>query len=160
DMPAALELDVLSPGRGRQRHTLTQPCALVGRNTRANVCLNHADVSRRHVYFQVLGGRLFAVDLASRGGMTLEGVEVPSGWFGPGERLSLGPFRLEHVASAGVSPCPDPLANPMEDPGDEPEDVAAASFDISLDDRVIARWRMNRVLSLVGRSPRCRVRLR
>src|SRR5262249_52803682 len=151
-MSAALELDVQLPGRGTQRHTLTQPCILVGRNTRSNVILGHGDVSQRHAYFQFLGGRLFVVDLISRAGMKLEGAEVTSGWFGPGQRLSLGPFHLQRAAFPGISPpCPVPSANPLDDPIVGQEGVAAASFDIYLEGRQIARWRMNRVLSLVGR---------
>src|SRR5262249_29441646 len=112
-------------------------------------------------YFQFLRGRLFVVDLGSRAGMQLEGAEVSSGWFGPGQRLSLGPFHLKRAASPGASPlCPVPIAHPLDDSIAGQAGGAAASFDISQEGRLIARWRMNRVLSLVGSSTRCRVRLR
>ena len=47
---------------------LHQPFALIGRDPRADVILDHAQVSRRHVYLQVVDGRAFWVDLESRTG--------------------------------------------------------------------------------------------
>jgi predicted component of type VI protein secretion system len=55
----------------------------------------------------------------------------------------------------GAPPTPggDPLDVPLS------ESAAQASFDIFLGENQVARWRMNRMLALVGCSARCRVRL-
>ena len=49
----------------------------------------------------------------------------------------------------------DPLEDRLPSSGSFP----LASFDIYEGNLHVARWRLNRVLSLVGRSARCRVRL-
>ena len=47
---------------------LHQPFAVIGRDPRADMVLDHAQVSRRHVYLQIVDGRAFWVDLESRTG--------------------------------------------------------------------------------------------
>ena len=47
---------------------LYQPFAVIGRDLRADVVLDHPEVSRRHVYLQVIEGRVFWIDLESRTG--------------------------------------------------------------------------------------------
>ena len=47
---------------------LYQPFAVIGRDPRADIVLDHTRVSRRHVYLQIVNGRAFWVDLESRSG--------------------------------------------------------------------------------------------
>src|SRR5205823_2199636 len=47
------------------------PFVLVGRDERNDLVLAHQAVSRRHAYLQLLGGRLFCLDLKSRYGVRL-----------------------------------------------------------------------------------------
>src|SRR5262249_28617175 len=107
-MKTPVELDVTSPDGTRQRHTFAQPHVVLGSDERATLCLADAAVSRRHAYLQVLGGRIFVVDLESRTGLTLDGIPVRSGWFDPGQRLVLGSYRLDN---AGPSFLPGSLVH-------------------------------------------------
>ena len=47
---------------------LHQPFALIGRDQRSDMPLDHRLVSRRHVYLQVVEGQAFWIDLDSRSG--------------------------------------------------------------------------------------------
>jgi hypothetical protein len=51
---------------------------LIGRSDQSTLRLDHAAVSRRHAYLQVLGNRLFAVDLENRTGVQKESCRVGS----------------------------------------------------------------------------------
>jgi pSer/pThr/pTyr-binding forkhead associated (FHA) protein len=107
-----------------------------------------------------LGGRVFAIDLESRNGFVLDRRRGVSGWLDPGQQLAVGPFRVERVPPAGSASLPpadqadDPLENRLE-----AGQALLASFDISLGDNHVARWRMNRQIALVGQSRRWRVHL-
>ena len=80
--PLQLVVESQSEEEGELR-LLHQPFALIGRDPRADLVLDHARVSRRHVYFQVIEGRAFWVDLESRTG-TRAGGEMAKGWLAGG----------------------------------------------------------------------------
>jgi pSer/pThr/pTyr-binding forkhead associated (FHA) protein len=61
---------------GGELRLLHQPFALIGRDPRADLVLDHARVSRRHVYFQVIEGRAFWVDLVTERRKSLAGWRV------------------------------------------------------------------------------------
>ena len=71
---------------------LQQPFAVIGRDPRADVVLDHSQVSRRHVYLQVVEGRAFWVDLESRTGTRGEHESERSGWLEDGKTLWVGPY--------------------------------------------------------------------
>jgi pSer/pThr/pTyr-binding forkhead associated (FHA) protein len=73
---------------------LYQPFAVIGRDVRADVVLDHADVSRRHVYLQVIEGRVFWIDLESRTGTRNESESQRFGWLEGGRTLSVGPYVI------------------------------------------------------------------
>jgi hypothetical protein len=73
---------------------LQRPFVLVGRSVQCDLRLLHPEVSFRHAYLQVVGGRLMCVDLASRTGVHWEGGARPFGWLEPSEEVSVGPFRV------------------------------------------------------------------
>ncbi len=134
--------------------------ALVGRRDDSCLRLVHPNVSRRHAYLQALPGGIFCVDLGSRLGLRLNGTDCRRGWLRAGQRAQIGPFALElpatnqtkWLASSSLIPT-DPLAECA--PEDAPLAPVVGTF--SEGDKVLAEWRMNRVVALVGRSKRCRV---
>jgi pSer/pThr/pTyr-binding forkhead associated (FHA) protein len=154
-----LEVEVEDPRGGKAvRLLLAQPFLVVGRDERADLPLEDGDVSRRHAYLQVLGGRVFAFDLASRTGLSRDGGPAGSGWLGRGQALRVGPFKVRVVG--GVPDLPpraggDPLAAcpPGRDPL-PPVTLESAGQDVR---RVV--WPMDRALALVGQSPRCKLRV-
>ena len=73
---------------------LYQPFAVIGRDVRADVVLDHADISRRHVYLQVIEGRVFWIDLESRTGTRNESESQRFGWLEGGRTLLVGPYVI------------------------------------------------------------------
>ncbi len=141
------------------RHLVHQPFALVGRDPEADIALNHEQISHRHTYLQLLNGRLFGVDLASRDGTFWESVgEQSAGWLDRNQAIRVGPVSLRLLA--GCKPPPDPSEedwpNPLcTEPGSGPK--ATLEFVNLAAGR--PPWQMNRGLAFIGRSPLCRVQL-
>ena len=74
---------------------LDRPYFFAGRSGECDIRLVHADVSYRHAYFQVIGGRLHCCDLASRTG--IDRAEQPAErtfWMDNHESINIGPYRL------------------------------------------------------------------
>jgi pSer/pThr/pTyr-binding forkhead associated (FHA) protein len=134
---------------------LRQPFALVGCDPRMDLFLNHPDVSRRHLYLQMLGGQVFCVDLQSRTGVHWRGGTKRSGWLSSDEALRIGPFSLR--ATGGEEPPSGSLLSALQSAGEEELPDVALEFVNRLPAPTV--WRMGTMLALVGRAPLCRVRL-
>jgi pSer/pThr/pTyr-binding forkhead associated (FHA) protein len=143
------------------RHLLPQPFLVVGRDPLADLRLVDGDVSKRHAYFQVIGGSVYCIDLQSR--TQLHWAHGPGrlGWLTPTQAVRVGPCKIQ--LTGGVPP--DPLNkfhkwNPLTTfpPGQGPQpDVILESLDSS---HRPVRWRMNRALVLVGQSEDCKLCIR
>ena len=155
---------------------LNQPFAMVGCDPRTDLFLNHPGVSRRHAYFQVLGGRLFCVDLQSRTGLHWEDGPKRSGWLEADQPLRVGPFRIRANGSGAASPAGlslsalySPVGQALQPGGEGPQagradlqgeeelPEVALEFVNRLPEPTV--WRMGSMLALVGRAALCRVRL-
>ena len=161
--PLQLAVRCPSPNESGMRH-LHQPFALVGRDQRADVPLDHKLVSRRHVYLQIVEGQAFWLDLESRSGTSAEGQLRKFGWLEAGKSIGIGPYELERLASYNPAPGnretrPGPHVSPL---------VARAYDDQALPDVFLeflngpsrsACWPMNRVMSLIGSASGCKFRL-
>jgi pSer/pThr/pTyr-binding forkhead associated (FHA) protein len=164
-----LQLDVKDANRSTiGRWTLDQPYALIGRDPRADIVLDHDDVSRRHVYVQVITGRVFFVDLGSRNGVLRENQRQPAGWLSPGQTLEIGPFSLQiGTGSAGRSSTGpgetepidlDPLSERSSRAEPQPQPQSQSQPGVILQFRRSA-WRIRRLLTLVGSGTSCKLRL-
>jgi pSer/pThr/pTyr-binding forkhead associated (FHA) protein len=155
--PLAFEVEDARTGEVA-RHAFDPPFLVIGRDGGADLVLDAEEVSQRHAYLQVIGGRVFCFDLLSRTGIRWEQGAGRSGWLAPGQALGLGPFTVRLLSgvpdAAGVGP--DPLGTTPAGhdslPGLILEPVGAAENP--------SPWRMNRVLAFVGHAPACRVRIR
>jgi pSer/pThr/pTyr-binding forkhead associated (FHA) protein len=134
------------------------PFAVIGRDPKADLVLSDEQVSRRHAYLQVVGGRLFCVDLQSRTGTHWEAGPGQAGWLGHARDLRIGPYVIR--PADGAYDAQDwsafqPLAPRSPGSHDLPE------VTLEFVDGAARRttWRMNRVLALVGRSKSCKVKL-
>jgi pSer/pThr/pTyr-binding forkhead associated (FHA) protein len=155
---------------------LHQPFALVGCDPRTDLFLNHPVVSRRHAYLQVLGGRLFCVDLQSRTGIHWDDGPKRSGWLEAEQPLRIGPFQIRANGNSAALPAPVPLSALYSPVGQafQPDGVSdqAGKPDLQREEELpevalefVNRlpeptvWRMSSMLALVGRAALCRVRL-
>src|SRR5262249_23099145 len=127
------------------------PFVLVGRDQRNDLVLAHQAVSRRHAYLQLVGGRLFCLDLKSRFGVRLGGEHKPCGWLGSGP-LTLLPYEL-HLDAPRPPARPAPLPRRRRDAEGLPE-LALETHSGGVQR---GRWRMPGALALAGQHPACKL---
>src|SRR5580693_6957994 len=90
--PLDMRVD-LAEGGVLAEGTVQMPFSLVGRDDACDVTLTDAEVNPRHAWLQVLGGRVFVVDLGSRTGIPTSSQPEPvppPGQFSPVRRNWLG----------------------------------------------------------------------
>jgi pSer/pThr/pTyr-binding forkhead associated (FHA) protein len=153
----AFVLDVEGPGQGEGvSRTFKRPFALIGRDPNADLVLDHALVSGRHAYLQVVAGGVYCVDLGSRSGVAWEKGPARSGWVDRSWGIRIGPYRIRPGVGMGVPNLEDPLV--ARSFGAPSSDWPALSLDFP-QKAGGPTWRVSRVLTLVGRSSWCRLRL-
>lgn len=157
-----LHLDVTPPtGGSAVRQVLHQPFALLGRHERADVCLQDSGVSRRHALVQMIAGRFYCLDLGSRTGTHWDGKGQSHGWL-PGQvPFRVGPYRLWLAGDGPDSALGAPDGwDPFARGSLTKHALPSVTLNISNNGTSVSRWRMNRVLALVGDDETCKVRLR
>jgi len=135
-----------------------RPAVLVGRNPRADLVLDHPLVGRRHAYFQLVEGRLFAIDLGSRQGLHWGGVPRPMGWIDRSRPVQVGATTIRVVGGEQIEdggPGPGPTSRRYESRRSPPGAVLEFRGR-GEEKRTIP---LERVLTLVGGSKHCAVRL-
>src|SRR2546423_71321 len=75
-----LRLEVTGPDGMVVTHVFHQPFVLVGNDERADLVLEDEEVSKRHVYLQIIAGRVFWLDLLSRTGVRVDARPQSQGW--------------------------------------------------------------------------------
>lgn len=155
--PLHLRVD-LAGGGALAEGTVDQPFTLVGRDESCDVTLNDAEVNPRHAWLQVIGGRVFLADLGSRTGVLWPNGTRGSGWLEPGVPARLGPFHLNLRHEAGAPGGSTDGYNPLAaDPALKAKPPAALEFRNGR--RAKDRWQVNRLVTLIGRSPDCKIHL-
>jgi hypothetical protein len=140
---------------GPVRRSFARPFVIVGRAPGADLMLDHPAVSRRHAYLQVLDGRLFAVDLASRTGTHWTDGARPMGWLEGISPLRIGPYRLGRWGAAAEGPADH------RSPTARPEEPAASAPVLEFLDPTAqpSTWAVEPALVLLGGSPACKIQL-
>lgn len=159
--PARLELQAAAAdGTSAGQFNAAQPFALLGRDPANDLYLDDPQISQRHAYVQVIGGRLFCVDLGSRTGLICNGVQGTSGWVDPGQVLEIGPYSIRYVNQEAGSP-PQALlgVNPLESRGVDPQLLPPFTLEFANGLTRQSRWRLNRILTFAGRATGCKLQL-
>lgn len=125
--------------------TFSQPFLVIGRRPESDLVLDHWQVSRRHAYLQLIGGRYYCVDLGSRTGTHGGDATERSGWLDRGRAIQIGPFVIRPEGPSA--------------PPEEMKDFPGVTWELPGRSIGQAVWRMDRHLVLVGRSPACKVRI-
>ncbi|QDV38472.1 FHA domain-containing protein [Tautonia plasticadhaerens] len=146
--------------RGRREpveHRLDRPFAIIGRTEPADLVLDHPQVSRRHAFLQVMGGRVYCLDLGSRSALGWGGGIRRSGWIDPGRPVEIGPYRIGlGTEDARARPAQSP-PNLLIDPGIPGDRIALeSSAEVTPG---LHRRAVDRPLITVGRAPECDLRL-
>ena len=140
--------------------TVHQPFTLIGRDDACDVTLADPDVNLRHAWLQVVGGRPFLIDLGSRAGLVWPTGGRPHGWLDVGVPVGIGPFQflLRSAVSEHATTWPigfNPLRADPETLGQYP----AVGLEFRNGRRPRDRWPVNRMITLIGRSPDCKIHL-
>jgi pSer/pThr/pTyr-binding forkhead associated (FHA) protein len=125
------------------------PYVVIGRDRRADLVLDHKDVCARHAYLQVIGGRLYCIDLGSSSGIALGGELQRAGWVEPEQSVRIGPYRIRLAADDGIAL------------GSAAAGYEAPSVIVDLSHRgyKASQLVLSSELSLVGSASDCQVRL-
>ena len=150
---------------GGELRLLHQPFALIGRDSRADLVLDHARVSRRHVYLQVIDGQAFWVDLESRTGTRVDGEMQKYGWLvRGGQPLCVGPYVIRRLFDdgrtdsdrSGGKPLP---AVPFLATAYSDEALPEVSLEFLNGPSQATSWPVRRVMSFIGSASGCKFRL-
>lgn len=162
-LPGAFRLAITAPeDEQSSEQSFHGPFALIGRDAACSCTLDHPSVSRRHAYLQALFGRLYCLDLSSGEGTYWADGPRKGGWLDPEDRIRIGAYQIRLIDSLGLgsggqrAPVDfNPLAKypglfgPL--PIIEIEAVNGAPAGVG--------GVLRRLITLVGRSSRCKLRL-
>jgi pSer/pThr/pTyr-binding forkhead associated (FHA) protein len=161
--PLQLVVESQSSYEGELR-LLNQPYAVIGRDPRADVVLDHAKVSRRHIYVQVVDGEAFWIDLESRTGTRGNGDSQKSGWLGGGGTVRAGPYVIRRFTDESLadrqrvqSKLPEVAPLVAQAYGRAPLPEVTLEFLNGPAQSTI--WPVRRVMSLMGSATGCKFRL-
>lgn len=147
-------------------YRLDGPFALIGRDSRSDLVLPSAQVSRRHAFLQGVGGGVFCIDLDSRTKLRWEGEDGPRvhGWLDPGREVHIGSYTIRWEGCD--SRCQQPSGSPVSLTSETLEETRSAllpraglEVPIQIGTRE-SLWRMESRVALIGRSESCQVVLR
>jgi len=149
-------------GAERRRVELWQPYAIIGRDPKTEVVLEHVGIGRRHVYLQVLGGQAFWLSLEGQS-QKRTGVDPQSmGWLMGGRALRLGPYSIRQEdgsgGEAGVVGARAPRETPLVALQERGDRTRTALEFLNGPSRN-TRWPVRRMMSLVGSASGCKFRL-
>lgn len=165
DPTESVALDVMvshESGDVMEQFSFNQPFVLIGRSPDCDLTLPDRSISFRHAYLQRMFGRILCVDLASRTGTHWEQGQRPFGWFDEHHPIKVGPYELKLVSHV------------LDDEPEAPEFDAKTFFRSFSDHSVLPTvslqhlsrrgpgesWTINRPITLVGASHRCKLRLK
>jgi pSer/pThr/pTyr-binding forkhead associated (FHA) protein len=132
---------------------------LIGRDGRSDLNLLDSDVGSRHLYLQVLRGRLFGVQLADRAETQSWGRPWLGGWILPGHQFEIGRVSIRVLGPDPPEGQPELLRdNPLVP--DRSLEPAYALEPLTSRSSPPRRFQYRQELLLAGRSAPCRLVVR
>lgn len=134
---------------------LTNPVLTIGRSPENDVWLDEDWVRPRHLLVVWLPGGLFFTSMSSTAEIRGPGGPVKSGWWTPGTVLRIGAFHLRLNNSPKPSLSDDPLAVSPQLEAELPR------LELQFTGSKMPKrpWPVTRMLTLIGRSSVCKIRL-
>jgi anti-anti-sigma regulatory factor len=162
-LPGMFRLAVSSPDEPQPAQlAIHGPFALIGREEGCACRLEHTDVSRRHAYLQAVFGRIFCVDLGSRTGTHWGETTRKSGWLDAAVPIGVGPYQVQVLDSIGLGspsvPFPENFS-PLDPYAGQMGTLPRVEVEILSGAVPSAEMTITRLITLVGSSPRCKLRL-
>ncbi len=159
-----LQLTVIDHvSKRRRQYTLERPYAIIGHSGKCDVVLRQPDVGYRHAYLQVIGGRVFCIDLASHSGIHWEDGRKKAGWLMPDSPIRIGAYSLRLAANKRPEkpsgPAPPQDFNPLKRYGEgkgwpvAPRSVELAFLNAQIEMLAVS---LSHPLTLVGRDRTCK----
>jgi pSer/pThr/pTyr-binding forkhead associated (FHA) protein len=136
---------------------VNKPFAFIGSNLHCDINLPNPAVSHRHVYLQLIGGRLYCIDQASREGIFWGDRQRLFGWLDVGQSLRVGPYELILAERIGAEDCSSRADNNQAPIFVEPENAALPQGSMQITDTLTLPLR--RQLTIIGRSKYCHLEL-
>ena len=142
-------------------YPLKRSFAVIGQGTRCDIKLLDPSIAYRHVYLQVVNGHVYCVDLVGEEGIRWNEGVVGSGWLTVGRTAEIGPYTLSLADGHGSEHEPilddfDPLSQYSSQLDALPH--VEVEFLDGTDNPPIRTLR--NVITLVGKSRRCRFELK
>lgn len=154
-----IRLEIRRSSGAATEKVFAKPCVLVGRDTRADLPLVNPDVAPRALYFQLLGGRVFAARLADTPVKTADGRAWESGWVQPTDEFEFGWVKVRVVNPDQRTPATPPAADdPLVPRHDGPLEYAFEPLNGKSNPP--RRFSHRQDLLLVGREAPCRFLVR
>jgi pSer/pThr/pTyr-binding forkhead associated (FHA) protein len=138
--------------------TFALPYAVLGRDPRADLVLDDPAVSPRHVYIQMIAGRLWCVDLGSGTGTQWLDSSGEIGWLDRGRAIQIGPFYIWRIDPGPDLPPLEARFSPLAANSPAAESLPAVSLEF-VNQALQIPYAMSRVLTLAGQAADCKIRL-
>jgi pSer/pThr/pTyr-binding forkhead associated (FHA) protein len=143
-------------GQPPTRVTMDRPFLLIGRDSSCDLQLNDEAVNPRHCFLHWIDGNIFCCDVAHRTTFFPDRQPQPNGRWVSQQPISIGPYQLRRLDDGNSS-------SPDFSPLDRSPRLAAEFPLLGLEfegiEQVENVWPVNRVLTLIGRGPQCKLRL-
>jgi pSer/pThr/pTyr-binding forkhead associated (FHA) protein len=156
--PMNLRID-LADGETLAEGSIPMPFVLVGRDDACDVTLADAEVNPRHAWFQVVAGRIYAIDLGSRTGLLWSNGASGSGWLDEPSPVRIGPFRICLCSPVSDKPAFPTGYNPLQSDAAGSRNRPKVALEFRNGKRPKDRWAVNRYITLIGKASECKIHL-
>ena len=159
----ALELEIETTSSSlATRYCLRQPFALVGRHPAADLYLDSEAIRPKHIYLQAIEGQVACINISMTGTIQTSEAEVENFiWLAPQQSVQFGHRSVKLLQEQAGPPVRTEVKDPLA-PGSAWEIFGPrVTLELLNEEEGVTRkaWLVDRLITLLGRSPRCAVQL-